>query len=53
MIKNTDFAKFTVIKEPVSEEEEVKNLYLKHEFEKFKSVTEFKATDNYKTTIEL
>ena len=30
IIKNTDFSKFTVIKEPMTEEDEVKNLYFRH-----------------------
>ena len=53
VIGETDFSKFTLIKEPLDEEDELKNLYFRYEIEKIPSLTDSKARESFKTAIEL
>ena len=49
----TDFSKFTPFKQPIDDEELVKNLYFKYEHEKISSIMDKKARESFKTTIEV
>lgn len=53
VIESTDFSKFTPIKAPLDEEDELKNLYFRYQYEKIPSFTDQKARESFKTTIEL
>jgi hypothetical protein len=53
LIDATDFSKFTPFKHPEDDEENVKNLYFKYEYEKIPSIMDKKARESFKTTIEV
>ena len=48
-----DFSKYQPVKEPLTEEEEFKNLYYKYEYEKIDTLQDVRAKENGKTVIEL
>jgi hypothetical protein len=52
-VSATDFTKFTPFKQPVDDEEIVKNLYFKYEYDKIPSIMDKKARESFKTTIEV
>jgi hypothetical protein len=52
-VNATDFTKFTPFKQPVDDEEIVKNLYFKYEYDKIPSIMDKKARESFKTTIEV
>jgi len=52
-VSATDFSKFTPFKQPIDDEELVKNLYFKYEHEKISSIMDKKARESFKTTIEV
>jgi hypothetical protein len=52
-VSATDFTKFTPFKQPVDDEEIVKNLYFKYEHDKIPSIMDKKARESFKTTIEV
>jgi hypothetical protein len=52
-VSSTDFTKFTPFKQPVDDEEIVKNLYFKYEYDKIPSIMDKKARESFKTTIEV
>ena len=52
-VSSTDFSKFTPFKQPIDDEELVKNLYFKYEHEKIPSIMDKKARESFKTTIEV
>jgi hypothetical protein len=52
-VSSTDFSNFTLFKQPIDDEELVKNLYFKYEHEKIPSIMDKKARESFKTTIEV
>ena len=48
-----DFTAFTLIKDPLDEIDELKNLYYRYRIEKIPSLTDTKARESFKTAIEL
>jgi hypothetical protein len=52
-VSATDFSKFTPFKQPIDDEELVKNLYFKYEHEKIPSIMDKKARESFKITIEV
>ena len=53
VVSETDFTKFTPIKEPQDKEDELKNLYYRYEIEKIQTLVDQKARESFKTAIEL
>jgi hypothetical protein len=52
-LESTDFTKFTPFKTPIDEEEKAKNLYYKYHVDKVQSLSDERARESFKSTIEL
>jgi len=53
VVGNTEFSSYKLMKETWSKEDELKNLYFKHEYEKVSSLADQRARESFKTAIEL